>query len=66
MIDDTAVALSDEREMQMMNGLPLNEQRKVVIIFHEEVLPSSFRVLSNEAEYKELALFKMKNPSAQT
>jgi hypothetical protein len=49
--------------MQKLTSLPLQEGKFVAVLFHEEDISLSYRVLSNNDKFKnDIVFFRMKEP----
>jgi hypothetical protein len=63
LIEDFTVPLSNDAEMQKLTSIPLLEGKYIAVLFHEEEISLSYRVLSNDDNYKkDIVFFRMKNP----
>ena len=66
MIEDFTIPLSDDKEMQKMTSLSLKEERLIAVLFHQDEISLSYRVLSNDERFKEAITFmRMKDPAPE-
>ena len=55
--------MADDMDMQRQTSLPLSEGKLIAVLFHDEDISLSYRVLSNHQDYKkDIVFFRMKNP----
>lgn len=57
--------MANDVEMQKLTSIPLMEGKFIAVLFHEDDISLSYRVLSNEEKYKkDIVFFRMKDPES--
>ena len=52
--------------MQKHTGIHLQDQKFVAVFFHDEEIPLSYKLISNDKIFdEEVTFFRMKNPDSQ-
>ncbi len=65
LVEDFTVPLANDAEMQKLTSIPLLEGKFIAVLFHEDEISLSYRVLSNDENYKkDIVFFRMKHPEA--